>query len=421
LARPRTRALDNRPFRWLLLALAGIPITASYLWWTLLLPFLTRPDFSDQAFVYTASAAIRSGSDPYGWIAGGYSYGRPVYIYPPFWAWLQQPLVPLGRENAALLLLVLLQLSLAGFLFLLHRALGPVDRQEIVLGLILTLAFVPVLANLWSDQVNLVVLLAGGVMLAAYVRGDRWWGGAAYGLAMALKPLQPAVGLLLVFGRRTRMVVAAVIAGLVASLLPGPVLLARYVAVVFGSAAGATGFRDNAAPAGFLERLLHPSTFYDGSAPADAALRVLFVLLIVVVVGVSWWRLGSRPRTKPVGRSLEVAAAAAASPLLVSIAHSFHLLLLLLPILVLLHAGVARRDRVAVGMALAAWVLIGPVHAAMLSAIGAGFQGDLLLRVWNESQLTGIVILWLGCLRALQSSSELQTHPIPSRLDLDAG
>ena len=97
---------------------------------------------------------------------------------------------------------------------------------------------------------------------------------------------------------------------------------------------------------------------------------------------------------------------AAASPLVLSIAHSFHLVLLLLPILVLLHVGIARSDRVAVAAAVAAWLLLGPVHQAMLAAVGAGFTTDLVLRVWNESQLAGILLLWLGCLYSLRERSQ---------------
>jgi hypothetical protein len=403
------RALGNRRFRSLLLAVAGIPIAGSYLWWTLIHPFLTRPAFSDQDFVYTAAAAIRSRSDPYAWVAGGYTYGRPVYIYPPLWAWLQQPLLPLGRENVALLLLVLLQLCVAAFLAVLYRTLRPVDPQEVALGAVLTLAFAPLFANLWSDQVNLVVLLLVGVAMAAYVRGDRRWGGAAFGAAMALKPLEPGLGLLLVFGRRTRMLVAGLIAGLAFSLLPGPRLLANYLLDVFGAAAAATGFRDNAAPAGLLARLFHPDTFYNGGAPGDLGLRLLFAAAALAVVGTSWWRLGRRPRRRPLERALEVAVAVGAAPLLLSIAHSFHLVLLLLPILVLLHVGFARRDRRAVAAALAAWLLVGPVHGAMLSAIGSGFGSDLVLRVWNESQLAGILVLWLGCLASLSPAQPEST------------
>ena len=58
----------------------------------------------------------------------------------------------------------------------------------------------------------------------------------------------------------------------------------------------------------------------------------------------------------------------------------------------------------------------------MLSAISSGFGNDLVLRAWNESQLAGIVVLWLGCLRGLrQSGSELDRHPVPGSLHLDPG
>jgi hypothetical protein len=403
---PRASALANRRFRWLVLALAGVPILASYAFWTIASLFLARPVFSDQAFVYRAASAIRSGSDPYAWVTGGYTYGLPVYIYPPLWAWLQQPLVPAGEENAALLLLVLLQLCFGLFLVLLYRALRPVDAQEVVLGVLLAAGFVPVFANFWSDQVNLVVLTLGAVVLTAYLKGDRWWGGAAYGVAMALKPLQPGIGLVLLFGRRTRMVVGAAIAGILVSLLPGPVLLGEYLGRVLPAAAASTGFRDNAAPAGFLERLFHPATFYDGSAPADLRARGLYAAVVLAVVLATWWRLGRRPRKRPLGRATEIAVGAAASPLVLSIAHSFHLVLLLLPILVLLHVGVAHGDRVAVAAAVAAWLLLGPVHQAMLAAVGAGFTTDLVLRVWNESQLAGILVLWLGCLYSLREQPQ---------------
>jgi Glycosyltransferase family 87 len=409
-------AFSNRRFRALLLAVAGIPLAGSYLWQTLAVPFLFRPSFSDQDFVYTASAAIHSGGDPYAWFASGYTYGKPVYIYPPLWAWLQQPLLPLGREGAALTLLVLLQLCLAGFLVVLYRALRPVDWQEAALGVILTVSFVPVFANLWGDQVNLVVLLLVGVGFAAYLGGDRWWGGAAYGAAMALKPLEPGLGLLLVFGRRGRMLAAGVLAGLAVSMLPGPDRLLRYLTSVFGSASAATGFRDNASPAGFLARLFHPATFYDGGAPADLLLKALFVAVAAAVVAVSWQRLGRSPRADPAGRAAEVAVAVAAAPLLLSIAHSFHLVLLLLPILVLLHLGLTRADRGAVAAALAAWLLVGPVHGAMLAAISGGFSVDWVLRAWNESQLLGIAVLWLGCLgqlRARPSSHPARLSPQP--------
>ena len=48
-----------------------------------------------------------------------------------------------------------------------------------MLGVLLTVTFLPLYANLWSDQVNLVVLVLVAAGLAAYALGDRWWGGVA--------------------------------------------------------------------------------------------------------------------------------------------------------------------------------------------------------------------------------------------------
>ena len=109
-----------------------------------------------------------------------------------------------------------------------------------------------------------------------------------------------------------------------------------------------------------LARLFHPDTFYDGAAPADLGLRLLFALIALAVVGVSWWRLGRRPRRRPLERALEVGVAVAAAPLMLSLAHSFHLVLLLLPILVLLHLGFVRGDRRALTAAVVAWLLVEP-------------------------------------------------------------
>jgi hypothetical protein len=115
------------------------------------------------------------------------------------------------------------------------------------------------------------------------------------------------------------------------------------------------------------------------------------------------------------GRASEVAAAVSASPLVLSIAHTFHLVLLLLPMLVLVHLGFVRRDRLAVGAAIGAWLLLGPVHGAMLSAIGAGFSADIPLRLWNESQLAGMMVLWLGCLRAIREPTDEPALGAPAR------
>jgi hypothetical protein len=389
-------------------------VAGSYLWSTLVQPFLARPPFPDFSKFYTAAAAIHAGADPYTpfFASGRYDYSQSYYIYPPLTAWLVQPLLPLGGENAALAALVGLHACVALFVWLVYRALRPPHPHEAVLGALLVLGFNPLYANLWNAQVNVVLLPLSALVLLAFVKGDRWWGGAAFGLELALKPLQPAVGLLLVWGRRWRMVAVTGVAGLAASLLPGPGLFFEYIFRVLLGAAGGTGFRDNAAPAGFFERLLHPAAFYDGTAPGGLAVRLLYLATVVAVVALTWWGLGTAPpRADPLDRALEFAAAVAASPLLLTVSHSFHLVMLLLPILVLTRAGVDRGDNRLLAAALGAWLLIGPIHGAMLAAISVHFSIDPVLRVWNESQLLGILLLWLGCLGALRGRPS--SHPAP--------
>jgi hypothetical protein len=94
-----------------------------------------------------------------------------------------------------------------------------------------------------------------------------------------------------------------------------------------------------------------------------------------------------------------MAAAVAALPLLTTAFHQ--LAFLVLPLLVLLRVGLGRGDHRLLAAAGGCWLLISPVHTAFLTAIATGFRQDLVLRVWAESQIVGILALWGGCLLAL--------------------
>ena len=83
--------------------------------------------------------------------------------------------------------------------------------------------------NFDEGQVNLVLVALSGVWLMGWVAGDRWWGGAALGAAVAIKLLQAPLGLLLLRGRRWRMALAAAVGGIVFWLLAVPQYLPEYL------------------------------------------------------------------------------------------------------------------------------------------------------------------------------------------------
>ena len=414
------REVFNRPrFRRRALWLVGVCVIGTYLWSSLIERFLFRRVFADFKVFLAGAQALEQGRDPYlSFLVQSHYDFAPNYLYPPMVAWLVQPLLGIGVENAALLVLVILQVCVVAFLWLTYRTLRPVSRHEIAFGVILSLSFGPLFANLWNDQVNVVLLPLCAAVLLAYCRGDRWWGGATYGLAMALKPLQPVMGLLLFWGRRGRMLAAAVIVGLVVLVIPGPGLASEFVFKVLPALSKGTGLGANAAPAGFLERLLHPTAFYDARVQSDLVVNLLSLVVVVSVIALTWWRLGRRPRTTSLGRATEMAVAMAASPLILPVSNSWHLVLLLIPILVLIRVGLANSSGWVVTAALVSFLFIGPVYYGLERLISIGFfpsgfaiVNDPVVRIWTESQLLGMVILWLGCLRALNT--------VPQRVDKD--
>jgi hypothetical protein len=113
-----------------------------------------------------------------------------------------------------------------------------------------------------------------------------------------------------------------------------------------------------------------------------------------------------------------MAAAFAASPLLLTVVWAGQLVLLLVPIIVLLDFGLRRGSRGLVVAVAIAWFLIGPVYLAFTNAFAAGFGFPLLFDVWSNSAMAGVVVLWLASLHALrltravdQTSSPIDRYP----------
>jgi arabinofuranan 3-O-arabinosyltransferase len=409
----RRSPLDHRGFRTLLLAIATPPIAAVYIWRTVVLPALSGALPADFSANYLAAAArIASGHDPYDVCVlhncaptPGTFTPLPLagahYVTPLPVAWMLQPLLGADPHVQLAIVIGVLQVAVIVFLWSTMRAIGVDDWQMALLLILIVIGFEPVVGNFDEGQVNLALLALSGVWLIAWVAGDRWWGGVALGIAVAIKLLQAPLGLLMLWGRRWRMVVAAAIAGGALWLLAVPQYLPEYLFKVAPVLAGGTGLFENHSPGGTVARLLDPGTFLGAVRDTSPAARFITTLIALVALAITFWVL-RRPRASSTGRALEAAAVVAVGPLVASYSWGTHLVLLLLPMLVLAAWAVRRRDWVVLGLVALGWVLIGPGHSWFQLVLVSGYPNILVLRLMAEFGVVGITAIWIAGLLAVR-------------------
>lgn len=393
--------LDRYWFRSVLLAGAGIPIVALYLWRTVVLPLALGALPEDFNVNYMRAAArIAAGENPYD-LTGSLqlTVAGPQYVTPLPVAWMLQPLLHASATVQLLVVLVVLQLSLVVFLATTFRALRLRGWQMPALLILVTIAFEPTIANVDEGQINLVLVGLSGIWLLGWVRNDRWWAGAALGAGVAVKLLQAPLGLLVLWGRRWRMFAGAAVAGLLLWVVAVPQYLPDLVFKVAPVLSAGTGLFENHSPGGTIARLLDPNTFLTVSAVPQAAR--LITLLISILVLVATFLVLRRPATKPAPRALEAAAMVAAGPLIASYSWGTHLVLLLLPMLVLLEWAIRRREWPVAGLVGAGWMLIGPAHNLFQTMLISGYSNLLVLRLMAEFGVLGISAIWVAALVAV--------------------
>ncbi|HEX7264254.1 MAG TPA: glycosyltransferase family 87 protein [Candidatus Dormibacteraeota bacterium] len=415
----RKSALDDRRFRSLLLVIAAVPIAAVYAWRTLILPVFTGVVPLDFSANYMAAAAkIAAGRDPYDLCAIQGCVQQPgtftplplagaQYVTPPPVAWMLQPLVGADPHVQLAVVIGVLQLSVAIFLITSVRAAAVRDWQLGLLLVLVVLAFEPVAGNFDEGQINLVLLALAGVWLLGWVAGDRWWGGAALGVAVAIKLLQAPTGLLLLWGRRWAMLLAAAVAGAALWLVAVPQYLPEYLLKVAPVLSAGTGLFENHSPGGTVARLFDAGTFLGSVRDTSTAARVVTTVIALAALVLTFWVLRA-PRERRTGRALEAAAIVAVGPMVASYSWGTHLVLLLLPMLVLVAWAVPRRDWMVLGLVAAGWALIGPAHNWFQVLLVSGYPNLLVLRLMAEFGVAGIIAIWIASLFAVhrERSSE---------------
>lgn len=408
--RPWGAALANRRFRTLLLLLAGVPILVAYAWYGVIWPVVWN-QLSDFRQVYLDGArVIAAGGDPYQCSTGfcsGHSkgwLGAAGAVYPPFTLWVFQPFNRFDAATVDAVALVAANLCLVAFIWIVVRALAIKDWQLIAVVALMCLSFAPTLTEVQNRNFQVLLLTLSGVLLLAWRKGDRWWAGLALGLGLAIKLVEAPLLLLGLWGRRWLLVAVGVATWVVLWLLAVPNLLPEYLFQVLPAVGRGSGEEMNIAPLGAIARLFHPESLYLQGRGVDLPVLALTAAVSVGVLAVTAWRLRS-PRADPQGRALELSAAFAAMPLMLTLVWAGQLILLLLPMIVLLDHGLRRGSRHMVLAVAASWLLIGPVYLGFTNAfaIGLGFQA--LFEVWVDAALTGAVILWLACLSGLKEKT----------------
>jgi hypothetical protein len=406
----RLKALANPRFRALLVVWAGLPIGALYLWRGLLQPLMFGTYQGDfQESYLRAAGRIAAGLDPYDLCRtmGCQEPTGPQYVMPPLLAWLLQPAVRADSHLLGVAVILVLNASLAVFLFCVLRALKVGDWQLAVLLVLVALSFEPVPGNIDEGQVNLVLLALSGVWLWAWVDGA-WWGGVALGAAVALKLIQAPVGVLLVTARRWSMLAAAVITGLALWLVAAPQYLLEYLFQVLPAISAGTGSFENHSPGGTVTRLFQPDTFFGAASGSPPAARVITLVISLAALALTLWVLRS-PAPDPTGRALEAAAVVAVTPIVTSYSWGTHLVLLLLPMLVLIAWGARRRDWTVVGLVAVGDLFIGPGHHWLQTLLVSGYSNLLVLRLTAELGVAGVLAIWFASLLAVRRERAVHT------------
>jgi alpha-1,2-mannosyltransferase len=398
-----SRPLANRRFRWLLIAVALPLPLLQYLVVTAQLSADLVNRGNEDFWVYArAAAAIARGVDPYSGSTATSIASNTSYIYPPLLAWLVQPLVTLDLTTQALAGWAALQICFFAAIVMMTLAL----RAGWQLAALVTLAGITsywVRRDLFEGQVDLAILALVAIWFWAWVRGGRWWGGVGLGIGAALKVI-PAVLILLPIARRRWVMVASLLAASGVLFLALFSLNVEYATRVLPYLPGVVGNPESQSPASTLLRLFEPATLYGQPDSLGAWFHILIVAITAAFVVVTAWRLRSKAIDHE-SAAIEGAAAVALLPLLTPVTWGHHLVVELIPLYVLAWVAIRRRHVWLGGLALLAWVLANPVHLLFMAAYLGGVKTPVVMNVWVELPVAGVILIWALCLYAYQPNA----------------
>jgi hypothetical protein len=374
-------------------------------------------DFQDYLF---AAHQLASGGDPYAnFIRNHVPWDWSLssgYLYPPAFAVFLIPLTWVSNDLAVRIWLVLIQASVAASLLIVYAVIGRPRRAELLCLAAVMTTFFPLASSVLTGTMNSLLLLLLTGAWACWQRRKDVLSGVLVGSAAVFK-LFPLALLPYLAWRRHWKLLAAVAATGVAGIALGFAVTSYkhniyYFHDMLPHLAAGTGYRENVSLAGFTARICQPSTA-DAGGSADWCGRALdwpLVLILLFVV--------LRATSRPARSGLEFALAISALPLISSVSWSFHLVVLILPMALLIRQAFSgAMSRRAARFLLAAWLCfsVGPaLHYLLIYHPLPHLPGilDLLpmgvTRLFGEAYFIGTVIIVGSVWVALRNERRLE-------------
>jgi hypothetical protein len=375
-------------------------------------------DFQDYLF---AAHQLASGGDPYAnFIRNHVPWDWSLssgYLYPPAFAVFLIPLTWVSNDLAVRIWLLLIQAAVVASLVIVYTVIGRPKRAELLCLVAVMTTFFPLASSVLTGSMNTLLLLLLTGAWAFWQRRKDVLGGVLVGTAAVFKLFPLALLPYLAWRRHWKLLAAVGVTGLAGLLLGLAVTSVAHNLYYFRDMlphlAAGTGYRENQSLAGFTARICQPSAADAGGGAGWCGRALdwpLVVLLLFIVI---------RATSRPARSGLEFALAVSALPLISSVTWSFHLVVLILPIALLIRqAFTGAMSRRAGRFLLVAWLCfsVGPaLHYLLIYHPLPQLPGILELlplgvtRLLGEAYFIGTLIVFGSVWVALRNERRLET------------
>jgi Glycosyltransferase family 87 len=397
-------------------------VLALYAWLYLVPLFGTHApradDFQDYLF---AAHQLASGGDPYAdFIRTHVQHDWSLssgYLYPPAFAVFLIPLTWVSNDLAVRIWLLLIQAAVAASLLVVYAVIGRPRRDELLCVAAVMTTFFPLASSVLTGTMNSLLLLLLTAAWACWQRRKDVRSGVFIGAAAVFKLFPLALLPYLAWRRHWRLLAAVAATGVAGIALGFAVTSYKhniyYFHELLPNLAAGTGYRENQSLAGFTARICQPSLADAGGSAGwcGRALDWPLVLLLLFIV--------LRAASRATRSGLEFALAISALPLISSVTWSFHLVVLILPMALLIRQAFAgAMSRRAGRFLLVAWLCfsVGPaLHYLLIYHPLPHLPGILELvpmgvtRLFGEAYFIGTVIIVGSVWVALRNERRLET------------